>query len=228
MEARLERLAKRSARGRQGLRGDQDAGARGPEGSRGGEGCEGGETDEDIELMLALGRGDDAAFDVLFSRWGGRLVGYLQRMVSDLATAEELAQEAFLRVYRAREGYAAASRFSTWLYRIATNLALNELRRPARRRPHASTDDEEAPLTLVSPGPGPESSAEARLAVGDLSTELERLPERQRMALWLSAVEGQSYAEVAEALGTTDKSVKSLVHRARSTLAARLTPGEGR
>lgn len=225
MEARLERLAKRSARGRQGLRGDQDARARGPEGSRVGEGCE---RDEDIELMLALGRGDDAAFDVLFSRWGGRLVGYLQRMVSDRATAEELAQEAFLRVYRAREGYAAASRFSTWLYRIATNLALNELRRPARRRPHASTDDEEAPLTLVSPGPGPESSAEARLAVGDLSTEIERLPERQRMALWLSAVEGQSYAEVAEVLGTTDKSVKSLVHRARSTLAARLNPGEGR
>ena len=135
MEARLERLAKRSARGRQGLRGDQDARARGPEGSRVGEGCE---RDEDIELMLALGRGDDAAFDVLFSRWGGRLVGYLQRMVSDRATAEELAQEAFLRVYRAREGYAAASRFSTWLYRIATNLALNELRRPARRRPLSS------------------------------------------------------------------------------------------
>ncbi len=175
--------------------------------------------------MPALGRGDERAFDVLFARWGGRLLGYLQRMVSDSATAEELVQEAFLRVYRARERYRADSRFSTWLYRIATNLALNELRRPRRSRPHTSTDDEESPLTLVSSGPGPEASAEARLAVSDLTTELERLPERQRMALWLSAVEGQSYAEVAQALGTTDKSVKSLVHRARSTLATRLSSG---
>jgi len=222
VEARLERLEKDKARGQEGSRGAQGARARGQEGSRG---CE---RDEDVELMLALGRGDDAAFDILFSRWGGRLVAYLQRMVSDVATAEELAQEAFLRVYRAREGYEAASRFSTWLYRIATNLALNELRRPGRRRLHASTDDEGAPLTLVSSAPGPDSSTEARLAVGDLSRELERLPERQRMALWLSAVEGQSYAEVALALGTTDKSVKSLVHRARSTLAARLNRGEGR
>ena len=220
MEERLERLEKHSVRGRKGSRGGQGARARGEGGSRG---CE---KDEDVELMLALGRGDDAAFEILFTRWGGRLVGYLRRMVSDVATAEELAQETFLRVYRAREGYAAASRFSTWLYRIATNLALNELRRPRRRRPHSSTDDEAAPLTLVSSAPGPESAAEARLAVGDLSTELERLPARQRLALWLSAVEGQSYAEVAEVLGTTDKSVKSLVHRARSTLAARLRSRE--
>ena len=184
--------------------------------------------DEDVQLMLALRAGDATAFDVLFRRWSGPLLRYLDRMVRDLAVAEELVQETFIRVHKARERYRPQARFSTWLYRIATNLALNELRRPARRRPHASTDDEEAPLTLVSPGPGPESSAEARVAVGDLSTELERLPERQRVALWLSAVEGQSYAEVAEALGTTDKSVKSLVHRARSTLAARLTPGEGR
>ncbi len=200
-------------------------GARGEKGALREKGACGRRRDEDVELMLALGRGDDAAFDVLFDRWGGRLLGYLQGMVSDFATAEELVQEAFLRVYRARERYEAESRFSTWLYRIATNLALNELRRPRRKRPHASTDDEEAPLTLVSSGPGPESSAEARLAVSDLTAELERLPQRQRMALWLSAVEGQSYAEVAEALGTTDKSVKSLVHRARSTLAARLSSG---
>jgi RNA polymerase sigma-70 factor (ECF subfamily) len=178
--------------------------------------------DEDAELMLAVGRGDDAAFDLLFSRWGGRLLGYLQRMVSDAATAEELVQEAFLRVYRSRESYRAESRFSTWLCRIGTNLALNELRRPRRKRPHASTDDAEAPLPLVAGGSGPESIAHARLVMSELSGALERLPERQRMALWLSAVEAHSYAEVAEVLGTSDKSVKSLVHRARATLAERL------
>ena len=178
--------------------------------------------DEDAELMLAFGRGDEAAFDRLFSRWGGRLLGYLQRMVSDMATAEELVQETFLRVHRARDRYQPEARFSTWLYRIATNLALNELRRPRRKRPHASVDDEQAPLPLVAGGAGPEALAQARLEARDLERELERLPERQRMALWLSAVEGFSYAEVAEALETSNKSVKSLVHRARATIAERL------
>jgi RNA polymerase sigma-70 factor (ECF subfamily) len=198
--------------------------------------------DEDAALMLAFGRGDEAAFDRLFGRWGGRLQSYLQRMVSDRATAEELVQETFLRVHRARERYQAESRFSTWLYRIGTNLALNELRRPRRSRPHASTDYdrdydpgydpehasgyEQASIVLVAGGSGPEVRAQARIAVLELSRELARLPERQRMALWLSAVEGLSYAEVAEALGTTAKSVKSLVHRARATLADRMA-GEG-
>ncbi len=181
-----------------------------------------GDRDEDVLLMLALSRGDDAAFDVLFSRWAGRLLGYLQRMVFDAGTAEELVQEAFLRVYRARESYQAESRFSTWLYRIATNLALNELRRPRRRRPHASTDDEAAPIPLFATGPAPDTAAHARLAVAGLEGALERLPERQRMALWLAAVEGCSYAEVAVSLGTTEKSVKSLVHRARVALVEHL------
>lgn len=173
--------------------------------------------------MLALGRGDADAFDVLFDRWAPRLLRYLERMVSDTATAEELVQETFLRVYRARERYAAESRFSTWLYRIATNLALNELRRPRRKRQHASTDDPEAPLELADLRPAPDVVAHARVAARELERELSKLPERQRMALWLGAVEGHSYAEVASMLETTEKSVKALVHRARATLSARLS-----
>ena len=181
--------------------------------------------------MLALGRGDLSAFDDLFERWSGRLVRYLERMVRDSATAEELCQEAFLRVYRARERYEPGSRFSTWLYRIATNLALNELRRPRRRSAHLSTDDEAAPLELVGGAPAANVVVEARLEVDAVVRELDSLPERQRAALWLAAVEGRSYAEVAEALDTTVKSVKSLVHRARATLAERLredTAGHGK
>ncbi len=177
--------------------------------------------------MLALGRGEAAAFDALFERWGARLLRYLERVVSDAGTAEELVQETFLRVYRAREGYLAESRFSTWLYRIATNLALNELRRPRRKQPHVSIDDDAAPIELVARGVGPESDAEGRLAAAALIGEVERLPDRQRVALWLSAVEGQSYAEVARTLETTEKSVKSLVHRARVALAARLARDSG-
>ncbi len=177
--------------------------------------------DEDVRLMLAFRAGDDAAFDALFERWAGRLLRYLERMLREPATAEELVQESFLRVYRARERYEPEARFSTWLYRIATNLALNELRRPRRRDPHDSLDAEDAqPLAEVQPAT--DDVVHARRLGEDVEAALGALPERQRLALWLSAVEGQSYAEVARALDVTEKAVKALVHRARVALVAQL------
>lgn len=174
--------------------------------------------------MQAFRDGDDSAFDALFQRWAGPLLRYLERMVSDSGTAEELVQEAFLRVHGARERYSPDARFSTWLYRIATNLALNELRRPRRKARHQSTfDDEGAPVDLRAEQPAVDAVVDARRAGAVLEAELETLPERQRVALWLTAVEGFSYAEVALTLESTEKSVKALVHRARSTLAARMT-----
>jgi len=177
--------------------------------------------------MLDFCAGDEAAFDALFERWGAPLLRYLERMVRDAAVAEELVQDAFLRVYRARERYRADARFSTWLYRIATNLALNELRRPRRRHFHASTDSREpgAP-ELASPQPGLEGVVDARRLGARVEEELAKLPERQRAALVLSAVEGRSYAEIAAVLETSEKSVKALVHRARSALVARLDASE--
>jgi len=176
--------------------------------------------------MLAFRRGDAAAFDALFRRWSGPLLRYLERMLRDQATAEELVQEAFLRVHKARDRYAPEARFSTWLYRIATNLALNELRRPRHRAPHHSSDEEAAPA-LPDTGPGIEAVVDARMLGRAAAAELARLPDKQRAALCLSAVEGLSYAEVAEALEVTEKAVKSLVHRARSTLATRLAQQRG-
>ena len=177
--------------------------------------------DSDSQLMLEFAAGDGPAFDALFERWSGPLLRYLERMVRDTATAEELVQEAFLRVHRARDRYEPSARFSTWLYRIATNLALNELRRPRRRRPHASTDVEEAEVPVLrEAGPTPDERAHSRRVSVAVEAALRDLPERQRMALWLVAVEGLAYAEVAEALETSVGSVKSLVHRARTQLAA--------
>ncbi len=179
--------------------------------------------DEDVRLMLAFRDGDTAAFDALFGRWASRVMRYLDRMLRDAASAEELAQEVFVRVFRARESYRPEARFSTWLYRIATNVALNELRRPHRRRPHDSTDEEQGVATrLAGNEPSAERMTHVRRAGGAVDRALQELPERQRSALWLSAVEGLSYAEVAEALGTTEKSVKALVHRARVALARQL------
>jgi RNA polymerase sigma-70 factor (ECF subfamily) len=180
------------------------------------------ELDPDAELMLAFQKGDGAAFDALFARWAGPLLRYLERMVRDVATAEELVQDAFLRVHSARDRYVAEAKFSAWLYRIASNLAFNELRRPRRRHVHSSVDDEDAAIHLPSEEAGPDALAAAHVLGDQVERELQRLPERQRMALWLCAVEGLAYGDAAIALETTEKSVKSLVHRARATLVDRL------
>ena len=184
--------------------------------------------DPDARLMLAYRRGDESALAELYRRWSGPLLRYLERIVDERATAEELLQESFLRVHRARERYAPEARFSTWLFHIGRNLALNELDRARRRRPHLSTDapvsseDSRPALTLVSSAPSAESVVEARRERGLVEQALAELPERQRSALWLSAVEGRSYAEIAELLDTSNASVKALVHRARSALAERM------
>lgn len=181
--------------------------------------------DDDVRLMLALRDGDESAFDALFQRWSGPLLRYVERMVRDAASAEELVQETFLRMYRARERYQPDARFSTWLYTIATRLSLNELRRPRRQHPHRSTDEDDAdtaPLVLAGDVPRADDVAHARRIGASVETALAALPERQRAALWLSAVEGLSYAEIAESLETTEKSVKALVHRARCALSEKL------
>lgn len=181
--------------------------------------------DDDVRLMLALRAGDESAFDALFRRWSGPLLRYVDRMVRDAAAAEELVQESFLRLYRARERYEPEARFSTWLYTIATRLALNELRRPRHQSPHRSTDETDEDglsLVLADAGPRADDVAHARQVGASVEGALAELPKRQRAALWLAAVEGLSYAEIAASLETTEKSVKALVHRARCALALRL------
>ena len=179
------------------------------------------QADPDVRLMLALRDGDDSAFDALFRRWAGPLLHYLERLVHDAASAEELVQESFLRVYRARERYEPDARFSTWLYTIASRLAFNERRRSHRRHPHRPADpaSDVPALELPAPQAAIDDVVHARRSAGAVARALDELPERQRAALWLSAVEGLSYAEVARSLETTEKSVKALVHRARASLA---------
>jgi RNA polymerase sigma-70 factor (ECF subfamily) len=181
--------------------------------------------DEDVRLMLAFRGGDDAAFEALFERWAARLLRFLERMVRDTAVAEELVQETFLRVHRARTRYEPDAKFSTWLYTIAANVARNELRRPFRRAPHDSTDAERegAPLELAAEDSPVDEIVNARREGSEVEAALQKLPERQRAALWLAAVEGLPYAEVAQALETSESSVKALVHRARVALAEQLS-----
>ena len=177
--------------------------------------------DEDVRLMLAFRNGDERAFDALFERWAGRVLRFVERMVREPGVAEELVQETFLRVWRARERYAPEARFSTWLFTIAGNAARNELRRPFRGAAHDSLDEERegAKLELAADDPPTDEVVDARRTGHGLEAALAALPGRQREALWLRAVEGLSYAEVAQALETSEKSVKALIHRARVALA---------
>ena len=179
------------------------------------------ERDPDVDLMLAFCAGADAAFDALFARWAGPLLNFLERMVGDRATAEELVQESFLRVHRARDRYEPRARFSTWLYRIGTNLALNELDRPRRRHLHLVDD---ASDRAAAAAPRIDDCVDARRSGVAVERALAQLPERQRLALWLRSAEGHSYKEIAAALETSEKSVKALVHRGRVALANRLRP----
>ncbi len=176
------------------------------------------EQDPDAQRMLAFRAGDDSAFDALYERWSRPLLHFVERMVGDAGTAEELVQETFLRVYRARERYEPKARFSTWLYRIATNLALNELARPRRKHAHdgAATDE------LREGAASAERVVGSRRVGEQVEAALQQLPERQRVALWLCAVEERSHAEIAEVLGASEKSVKALVHRGRAALQSRL------
>lgn len=179
--------------------------------------------------MQAFQRGDEQAFEALFDRWATRLLRFLDRMVKEPAVAEELLQETFLRVHRSRANYSPDAKFSTWLFTIGGNAARNELRRPFRRHAHERPDavdpeGDRAPLQLVADLPASDDVAHARRVGDAVGAALERLPERQRAALWLSAVEGQSHAEIATALDTSEKSVKALVHRARVSLARIVTP----
>ena len=180
--------------------------------------------DDDRRLMQAFCDGDESAFDALFRRWSGRVLRFVERMIREPAVAEELLQETFLRVHRAREKWEPSARFSTWLFTIATNVALNELRRPFRRSFHESTDAERegAPRELAAEAPAVDEVAHVRRVAGEVELALASLPERQRAALWLTAVEGLSYAEVAVSLETSAQSVKALVHRGRAALAERL------
>jgi RNA polymerase sigma-70 factor (ECF subfamily) len=192
--------------------------------------------DEDIGLMLAFRAGDGEALSTLYQKWAAPLLRYLERIVKNPATAEELLQDTFIRVHGARDRYSADARFSTWLFRIGRNLALNELDRARNRSPHLQAD---APanaaadagtgrksLSLVSSEPSQENVADARKTKQRMERALVELPERQRSALWLAAVEGYSYAEVASVLETSTASVKSLVHRARVELADRMEAEE--
>ena len=174
--------------------------------------------------MLAYQQGSEAAFDQLVEAYSGQVWSLLTRFLGAVPEREDLLQDVFLRVVRARERYRPEARFTTFLYRIAFNLALNagERERTANTDREADTD---RPHEASDPhGEEPSSSLEREDVVNAVRDAIADLPETQRMALILARYEELPYCEIALVLHSSEKAVKSLVHRARENLRARLAP----
>jgi len=182
----------------------------------------------DVQLMLGVKRGDDESFELLLQRYRTSLVNFLYRMVRDAATAEDLAQEVFLRVYRARKKYEPSAKFTTWLFRIATNLALNALRDGRFRQLEVSADEsgeDEQPVVNVA---DQRPSAVERMMEQDraefIRRAIEALPEKQRAAVLLHKYHELDYDEIARILECSESALKSLLFRAYETLREKLAP----
>ena len=187
-------------------------------------------SDPDAALMVAFQGGDERAFRSLFEKHGRAMVSFCHHFVRDQARAEELAQDVFLKLHRSAARYQPTARFKTFLYRIASNHCLNELRRgeyAGRRAVQDRGERELAPTepdTLPAATGTPEDEAVAHALGGAVEALLVRLPEKQRAAFVLARLEGLSYGEIAAVLVTTVPAVKSLVHRATVAAAAALAP----
>ena len=188
------------------------------------------ESDPDVRLMLRVRDDDAEAFGELVERHQDRLVSVLSYQVGQRELGEELAQEAFLRVYRARKRYEPGAKFTTWLFTIANNLALNARRGLGRRKEVRLASQAPDETGAAAPHPAAASSAmptrladtaELRQAV---QAAIATLGERQRTAVLLAKFEHMGYEEIGEVLGMSSKGVKSLLARAREKLRQALTP----
>jgi RNA polymerase sigma-70 factor (ECF subfamily) len=178
----------------------------------------------DAAVMLRAAAGDESAFNYLVEKYHRPIIHFLYRMVRNQAVAEELAQEVFLRVYRSRQSYRAQAKFTTWLYRIATNLAVNYAR-DTRHERSAQTFSLDAPDEETGTKPevaGDEISAELSLVRKErmraIRAQVMALPERQRMAVVMHKYQEMDYREIGVVLRLSESATKSLLFRAYQTL----------
>ena len=181
--------------------------------------------DYDAELMLRVKDGDSVSFGLLLEKYRTAVIHFLFRMVQDHAIAEELAQEAFLRVYRSRATYEPTAKFTTWLFRIATHLALNWLRDGRNERSQERLDDGwgEMPARQISDRrPSVEQAMLYEARLEEVRRAIALLPGNQRAAVLMHKYEELEYSQIAKVLGCSESAVKSLLFRAYETLRARL------
>ena len=181
--------------------------------------------DFDAELMLRVKDGDGASFAILLEKHRLPVIHFLYRMVQNQGVAEELAQEVFLRVYRSRESYEPTAKFTTWLFRIATHLALNSLRDGKHRRNEERLDDDsgDGPARQVSDQrPSVEQKMVHQARLEEIRRAVATLPEKQRAAVLMHKYQEMEYSQIARVLNCSESAIKSLLFRAYETLRARL------
>ena len=183
----------------------------------------------DADVMLRVKAGDQSAFDYLVQKYRRPLVSFMYRMARNSAAAEDLAQEVFLRVYRSRASYEASAKFTTWLYRIATNLAVNHARDTRHERPEVSvsldeTSDDSSATTLQLPDGSltAEQLMVLRERLQAIRSKVEALPEQQRLAVIMHKYQQMDYKQIAEVLKKSESATKSLLFRAYETLRDQL------
>lgn len=183
---------------------------------------------DDAAIMLALRDGNMAGFDFLIQKYRKPIIHFMYRMVHNQAIAEELAQEVFLRIYRSRETYRAEARFSTWLYRIATNLGVNHARDTRHERTasmvYLDETDNETGMTpdVADATPGAETNLLRQERLNAIRQHVMALPERQRMAVLMHKYEGMDYKQIGDVLKLSESATKSLLFRAYQTLRDKL------
>lgn len=182
----------------------------------------------DAEIMLRAGTGDDACFEFLAAKYRRPIISFMYRMVHNQAIAEELAQEVFLRVYRARGSYRAEARFTTWLYRIASNMAINHARDTKFERASSSVyldqADEDTGTTpdVADLRPLAEHGMLRDERMRHIRDQVMALPDRQRMAVVMHKYQDMDYKQIGSVLKLSESATKSLLFRAYQTLRERL------
>jgi RNA polymerase sigma-70 factor (ECF subfamily) len=186
--------------------------------------------DADAALMLRVKQGDREAFAALVDKYKQPVMNLAYRTVFDLAEAEDLAQQVFLQIFKSAHRYEVSAKFSTWLFTIARNLCLNEIRRrsrhPAESLDETLPDQEDQPLRQIEDARAflpPDALLQEELEQ-KIEEALADLPEKQRTAILLCRQEELSYEEIAQVLGCTVSATKSLIHRGRETLKQKLKP----
>lgn len=194
--------------------------------------------ERDAQLMLRVREGDTQSFALLLERHRGPVIHFIYRMVQNQPVAEELAQEVFLRVYRSRETYEPTAKFTTWLFRIATHLALNYIRDGKHEKIQDRLDGSGTVVTRAAEeqadngGTGhqiadrqlsPEQNMVRDARLAEIRKAIEALPEKQRAAVIMHKYEELGYAQIAGALGCSESALKSLLFRAYETLRSKLS-----
>jgi RNA polymerase sigma-70 factor (ECF subfamily) len=188
----------------------------------------GADKSSDAAIMLRVAAGDESGFNYLVEKHYRAMIHFLFRMVRNQAVAEELAQEVFLRVYRSRESYRAEAKFTTWLYRIATNLAVNHARDTKHERSastiYLDSPDEETGTTpdVADDEPNVEQNLLRNERMAAIKKHVMALPERQRMAVLMHKYQGMDYRQIGDVLKLSESATKSLLFRAYQTLRDKL------